>query len=75
MTEQRKRTPRDSSPKMLAIRMEQAHADGREMDLDYDEVTGVIDCALERQRAKQDEGISAVRALIDRLNAQKPQTA
>jgi hypothetical protein len=60
----RKREKKVSDPKMLAARMDKAHAEGAVMDLDYEEVTGVIDVALERSNARTDAAISTVRGMI-----------
>lgn len=69
---ERKREKKVSDPKMLAARMDKAHDEGVCMDLDYEEVTGVIDVALERSRARTDEAISTARHLIASL---KPRPA
>lgn len=58
-----------SSPHMIAVRMDQARADNKPMDIDEDEVTGVIDVALERARAVTDAGIATVREAIRKLDA------
>lgn len=68
----RKRTAKDSSPRMLRVRMEEAHANGVPMDLDYDEVTGVIDTALERAREGRDASVEKVRELVRKLGEGKP---
>lgn len=71
----RKRERKTSDPVLLAARMERAHAEGVPMDLDYDEVTGVIDVALQRARAGREASIEKVRELVRKLDTgSKPPT-
>lgn len=65
----RERKRSQSDPKMLAARMDRAHAEGKPLELDYDEVTGVIDCALERGQENTEKGVSALQKLIAKINA------
>lgn len=65
----RQRKERKSDPAMLAARMDKAHAEGKPLELEYDEVTGVIDCALERGDENTTKGVSAVQKLIAKINA------
>lgn len=67
----RKRDPKRSTPRMLAVRMDEAKAEGRPMAMEYDEVTGVINVALARARANTDAAIDKVNDVIARLNATK----
>lgn len=71
----RKRDPKRSNPQMLAIRMDAAKAEHKPMDMEYDEVTGVIDVALERARAVREAGIRSVREFADTLNPPKREPA
>lgn len=64
-----------TSPKMLAARMERAKAEGKPMDLDYDEVTGVIDVALEKSREITDAGIAKAREAIQKLDPARKTTS
>lgn len=67
MSRERKRS--QSDPTMLAARLERAKAEGKPVDLDYDEVTGVIDCALERGQKSTEKDVGALRRLTAKINA------
>lgn len=67
MSMERKRS--QSDPAMLAARLERAKAEGKPVELDYDEVTGVIDCSLERGQASTEKDVGALRKLIAKINA------
>lgn len=67
-----KRDPKQSTPRMLAARMQRAHEDKVPMDLDYEEVTGVIDVALEKSRAITNAGVEKVRELCRKLDSSMP---
>lgn len=71
----RKRAPKQSNPQMLAVRMDKAKAEHRPMDMEYDEVTGVIDVALERAKAAREAGIQSVREFTRSLNPKEPEPA
>lgn len=66
MTERPRRERKVSDPKMLRARLEADHAAGRPMDIDDDEVTGVIDVATEIARERVDHATSSVREMIHR---------
>lgn len=68
----RKRDPKQSTPGMLRVRMRAAHEQGKKMDIDPDEVTGVIDVANQIAAEATQKGTQAVKDLIAKLNSSVP---
>lgn len=68
----RKREKKDSDPSELARRMEKAHAEGKPLELDYDECTGVLDVALGKMRSTTDASIRQAREAIAQLAPPPP---
>lgn len=64
--------PDTDKQKRITQRMEKAHAEGKPMDLDYEEVTGVIDVALQRSRDCVKAGEERIKGAIARLDAVLP---
>lgn len=67
-----RRDPKQSTPGMLRARMREAHAAGKPMDLDYEEVTGVIEVVNAIGKETVEKGRAAVDALIRRLDSDMP---
>lgn len=77
MSEARKKRTTSSSPDALRVRMEKAHAEGRPVEIGEDEVTSVIDLALQKVRETGEAGAQRIRDVAQRLDTipKGPRTA
>lgn len=72
MSEIRQKRTSPSTPQLLKARIEKAHAEGKPIEMADDEVTGVIDIALQKVRVTADVGAQKMRELARAIDCVDP---